>query len=630
MSIFSLWMIDFFICAFIGCSYASWFQNMYFHGTPEAFFQKVPVIFGGVVAIVVIAGLRIWFLTKKSDKILEQAKKEPQSITDEEKAHVALSIKKASNFTLWTDIIAYIGVNGSIFLVKVLNHSIPADPFRIVQVIVHCLSCGLLNAMYTVYVFQALLEKTLKPLHITSFDPKLCSTSVFKTLFIFVGTIISFVMVNTSALAYQLFWPNPARPIGDGYTFFVKNFIFIELLDLAFMIPASIIIIRVLGKRIHYSSEVISMISREGDISKRIDVTMTDDLGIMTGNTNALMDKLSNLLNELKKQSDNLTLSADKLSQNADNSSEALAKMTGTLEKISSEGDSQQNMIINVNNAVENLMKGSETLEKYVIDQSDAMQKNSASITEMAENINSVATMTEQAENLSQTLALTSENGAKVLKEAKNAIEELQNSSKEVQNIVNLIQTISSQTNLLSMNASIEASHAGEAGKGFAVVAEEIRKLATSSSKSAEEIKERITEMVEKINAGTTSIIEADASFTKINSYVDENQKLVNTIAQAMDEQKNKANENMIITNKVRDALIKTNDLAKDQTNYSESVTEFMQKLVLSSDNVKLAISDGVDASKNLKMAVEEVVGTAVSNKTSVDEMEKQISVFKY
>ncbi|MBQ0165672.1 MAG: methyl-accepting chemotaxis protein [Treponema sp.] len=178
---------------------------------------------------------------------------------------------------------------GCSYSVKVFKQTIPADPFRIVQVFVHCLSCGLLMAMYT---------------------------------------------------------------------FFVKNFIFIESMDLVLIIPAVVIIIKVLAKRINYSSEVISMISGEGDISKRIDVTMTDDLGLMTGNTNALMDKLSLLLRELKKQSDNLTLSAEKLTQNADNSSDALSKMTGTLEKISSEGDSQQEMIISVNNAVGNLKKG--------------------------------------------------------------------------------------------------------------------------------------------------------------------------------------------------------------------------------------------------------------------------------
>ncbi len=623
-------MTDFFIAAFLGCSYASWFQNMYFHGTPEAFFQKVPVIFGGVVAIVVLGGIRIKLLTKDADSILNRAKQDPKSITEKEKNHVALTIKRASTFTLWIDIISFIGVNGSIFLVKVFKQTIPADPYRIVQVFVHCLSCGLLNAMYTVYVFQALLEKTLKPLHITHFDEKLCSTTVNKTLLLLIGTIISFVMVNTSALAYRLFWPNPAKPIGDAYTFFVKNFIFIELADLAFMIPAVVIIIKVLGKRIHYSSEVISMISGEGDISKRIDVTMTDDLGLMTGNTNALMDKLSNLMNELKRQSDNLTVSADKLSDNADNSSQALAQMTGTLEKISSEGDSQQDMIMNVNTAVDKLKNGSETLEQFVIEQSAAMQQNSASITEMAENINSVASMTSKAEKLSETLASTSENGTRLLKEAKDSIIEIQNSSREVQEIVGVIQEIASQTNLLSMNASIEASHAGEAGKGFAVVAEEIRKLATSSSKSAEDIKAKIAEMVDKINAGTTSINEADSSFTKINTYVDENQKLVNTIAQAMDEQKNNANENMIITNKVRDALIKTNNLAKDQTVYSESVADIMKKLVASSDNVKQAISEGVDASQNLKDVISEVVDTAVANRDSVGVMEKQISVFKY
>lgn len=630
MSIFSLWLTDFFIAAFIGCSYASWFQNMYFHGTPEAFFQKIPVIFGGVIAIVIIGGVTVWQLTKKADGILARAKEDPASVTEDEKNHVALTIKKVSKFTLWVDIISFIGVNGSIFLVKVFKHTIPADPYRIVQVFVHCLSCGLLNAMYTVYVFQSLLEKTLKPLHITHFREDLCSTTVIKTMLLFIGSIISFVMVNTGALAYQLFWPNPDRPIGDGYTFFVKNFIFIELLDLVFIIPAVIIIIKVLGKRINYSSEVISMISGEGDISKRIDVTMTDDLGLMTGNTNALMDKLSLLLSELKKQSDNLTLSADKLTQNADNSSEALSKMTDTLEKISSEGDSQQNMIINVNEAVGNLKKGAEALEEFVIEQTAAMQENSASITEMAENINSVASMTSKAEQLSDTLTSTSENGAKVLNMAKTAIEELQKSSKEVQNIVGVIQEIAAQTNLLSMNASIEASHAGEAGKGFAVVAEEIRKLANSSSQSAEGIKSRIEEMVEKIDAGTVSIKEADISFRNINKYVDENQKLMNTIAQAMDEQKNNANDNMVITNKVRDALVKTNTLAKEQTGYSESVADIMKSLVSSSDNVKQAISEGIDASQNLKTAVSEVVETADTNKSSVVEMEKQISVFKY
>lgn len=128
--------------------------------------------------------------------------------------------------------------------------------------------------------------------------------------------------------------------------------------------------------------------------------------------------------------------------------------------------------------------------------------------------------------------------------------------------------------------------------------------------------KKAIEEMVGKIDAGTASIKEADVSFNNINKYVDENQKLMNTIAQAMDEQKHSANDNMIITNKVRDALVKTNDLAKEQTSYSESVADTMNKLVSSSDNVKQAVS--------------EVVETADTNKNSVVEMEKQSSVFKY
>lgn len=630
MSIFLSWFIDFFIAAFFGCSYASWFQNNYYHGTPEAFFAKLPVIVGGVIGIIVFSGIRIRVLTKKSDEILVRAKKNPILVTEEEKIHVIKTIKRISKLTFWIDIVSFVGVNGSIFLVKLLKHTLPADPFRITQVFIHCFSCGFLNAMYTVFVFQCSIEKTLKPLHITSFDEKLCCTKVIKTLFLFIGTVISFVMVNTSALAYRLFYPNPEKPIVDGYSFFVKNFICIEAVDLAFIIPAGIVIIRVLSKRIKYSSDVISMISREGDISKRIDVTMTDDLGLMTGNTNALMDKLSMILKQLKTESDNLTDSANVLSKSADYSSKALTQMTNALEKISTEGDAQRDMITSVKETIVGLQNGSNSLAGLVDEQSYAMRQNSDSITQMANNINSVAQMTKEAEQLSETLANTSENGTKVLSMAKKSIEEIQESSKEVQKIIDVIQSICSRTNLLSMNASIEASHAGEAGKGFAVVADEIRKLANSSSKSAEDIKNKISEMVAKIDAGTTSIAEADVSFNKINGYVDKNKKLMNTISQSMDEQKNNANNNMTITNQVRDALIKTNDLAKQQKDYSEIVVAILNEIVSSSETVEKAIVEGVNASNNLQHAVDDVVDTALENKESVKEMENQIAAFKY
>lgn len=630
MSLFLSWFINFFINAFIGCSYSSWFQNNYYHGTPEAFFEKMPVIFGGVILIVILSGLYVKALTKKPDSIIEQARKDPSSITDEDKELVIRVIKKITTFTLWLDILSYIGVNGSIFVVKLIKHTLPMDPFRISQVFIHCFSCGFLNAMYTVYVYQATLEKKLKPLHITNFSEKICCTTVVNTLFMFFGTIISFVMVNTSALAYRLFYPNPAKPIVDGYSFFVKNFLCIEAVDLAFILPAVIVIVKVLSKRIKYSSEVISMIGSEGDISKRIDVTMTDDLGVMTSNTNDLMDKLSFIMRELKKQSDNLTESAQVLSKNADNSSEALSKMSSTLNKISTEGDAQREMIINVNEAIDGLKKGSESLAQLVDDQSSAMQQNSDSITQMANNINNVAQMTDEAEKLSDILSSTSETGMQVLKFAKQSIKDIQDSSREVQKFIDVIQNISSQTNLLSMNASIEASHAGEAGKGFAVVAGEIRKLANSSSKSADDIKNKIDEMIAKIDAGTSSIKEADSSFNKINSYVDKNQKLINTISQAMVAQKTNANDNITITNSVRDALIKTNDLAKKQKEYAESVSSIMQNVVTSSETVKEAITEGVSASNNLHEAVKEVVDTALSNKESVSKMEVQMSAFKY
>lgn len=104
----------------------------------------------------------------------------------------------------------------------------------------------------------------------------------------------------------------------------------------------------------------------------------------------------------------------------------------------------------------------------------------------------------------------------------------------------------------------------------------------------------------------------------------------INTISQAMVAQKTNANGNITITNSVRDALIKTNDLARQQKDYAESVSSIMQNVVTSSETVKEAITEGVSASNNLNEAVKEVVDTALANKESVSKMEVQMSAFKY
>ena len=151
-----------------------------------------------------------------------------------------------------------------------------------------------------------------------------------------------------------------------------------------------------------------------------------------------------------------------------------------------------------------------EQLDGYVQRQSAAVSESSASIEEMIANVNAVTeTLSKNAQNFKE-LEEASEVGRSGLSGVANDIQEIARESESLLEINSVMANIASQTNLLSMNAAIEAAHAGEAGKGFAVVADEIRKLAESAStqsKTISTVLQKIKDSIDTITKSTTSVL---------------------------------------------------------------------------------------------------------------------------
>jgi methyl-accepting chemotaxis protein len=161
-----------------------------------------------------------------------------------------------------------------------------------------------------------------------------------------------------------------------------------------------------------------------------------------------------------------------------------------------------------------------EQLNKEIDEQVSAQVESSASINEMVASINSVADSASKRQKAMVQLTATADNGMQRLEALLRAIRDIEDGIGSIRGMVDIINSIAGSTNLLSMNAAIEAAHAGQAGRGFAVVADEIRKLADTSGKNSKEIERKIKDMISAINKAMTESTSTKSSFTEIREEI--------------------------------------------------------------------------------------------------------------
>lgn len=154
----------------------------------------------------------------------------------------------------------------------------------------------------------------------------------------------------------------------------------------------------------------------------------------------------------------------------------------------------------------------------------------------MVASIRSIGEITRLRQGRTDELVSVTAEGGDKLRDTMVLIGEVQNAADTILEAVNIINNISSQTNLLAMNAAIEAAHAGEAGRGFSVVADEIRKLSESSKDNTKVITESLTRSVAMIHEAMNTAQDTENSFSKINEDVHEFAGAFSEIGESMDE----------------------------------------------------------------------------------------------
>ena len=195
------------------------------------------------------------------------------------------------------------------------------------------------------------------------------------------------------------------------------------------------------------------------------------------------------------------------------------------------------------------ILSGANDLSERTTKQAATIEETSAAMEQLASTVMQNAKRANEASEVAATVTRTAEEGGQVMSAANEAMERITASSAKISNIIGLIDDIAFQTNLLALNASVEAARAGEAGKGFAVVAVEVRRLAQSAAEASKEIKGLIDQSGAEVVSGSKLVADAASKLTAMLTAARSSNELMSGIAHDSREQASSIEE---VTSAVR------------------------------------------------------------------------------
>ena len=270
----------------------------------------------------------------------------------------------------------------------------------------------------------------------------------------------------------------------------------------------------------------ISML-KEGDLSERANVKSRDEIGILAQNLNIFLDGLSASLYRIKEISNSNIAVKNHLIDATTEATSSATQIESSARSIGKQIENFDSYIAKSVGSIGKIVESNVDLNAQIEGQSSMVEEATASVTEMLSSLENMSRITEKNRASTEELVQVSELGRSVFETAFAKIGEIPQNVGTIREMADVIQNIASQTNLLAMNAAIEAAHAGEAGRGFAVVADEIRKLSEASTASSRDISESIKIIVSKIEDAMAANEETSRVFSTIDAKFRDGAKLI-------------------------------------------------------------------------------------------------------